>query len=55
MTQQTPTIHEQLAEQGHMKSQHVALQEVYPEMTRKERRKFITENVPKIEGTHDNT
>ena len=31
---------------GHIKSQHVALKEVYPEMTRKERREFIRENIP---------
>lgn len=31
---------------GFLKSQHEALIEIYPDMTRKERREWVKENVP---------
>jgi hypothetical protein len=33
-------------ETGFIKSQHVALKEIYSDMTRKQRREWIKENVP---------
>lgn len=35
-----------------LKEQHVALKAVYPEMTRKERREFVKENVVKDEPSN---